>query len=46
MLTQKERISVPDRYNYFELAGKWLVELYVAWGKADKAAEWRKKQNR
>jgi tetratricopeptide (TPR) repeat protein len=42
MLARKERIGVPDRY-HLERAQQWLVELYQAWGKPAKAAEWRKK---
>jgi len=26
-----------------DLAHQWIVELYQAWGKPDKAAEWKKK---
>jgi hypothetical protein len=26
-----------------ELAHQWLIQLYQAWGKPDKAAEWSKK---
>ncbi len=42
MLARKERIGVPDRY-HLELAHQWVVKLYRAWGKPDKAAEWSKK---
>jgi len=42
MLARKERIGVPDRYN-LDRAHKWLVRMYVDWGKPEKAAEWRKK---
>jgi len=42
MLARKERIGVPDRY-HLERAHKWLVQMYVDWGKPEKAAEWRKK---
>ena len=42
MATRKDRIAVPDWY-YVDLARGWLVELYQAWGKPAKAAEWRKK---
>jgi eukaryotic-like serine/threonine-protein kinase len=42
MLARKDFIAVPDRY-HLELAHQWLVQLYEAWGKPDKAAEWRKK---
>jgi hypothetical protein len=42
MLSRKDRISVPDRY-HLDLAHRWLVQLYQAWGKPDKAAEWKNK---
>ena len=42
MLALKDRIDVPDRY-HLELAHQWLVQLYQAWGKPDKAAEWKKR---
>jgi eukaryotic-like serine/threonine-protein kinase len=42
MLARIDRIAVPDRY-HLELAHQWLVQLYQAWGKPDKAAEWEKK---
>jgi eukaryotic-like serine/threonine-protein kinase len=42
MLARKDRMEVPDRY-HLELARQWLVQLYQAWGKPDKAAEWKKK---
>jgi hypothetical protein len=43
MLAQKDRIAFPDRYN-LDHAHEWLVQLYQAWGKPQKAAEWRRKQ--
>jgi tetratricopeptide (TPR) repeat protein/tRNA A-37 threonylcarbamoyl transferase component Bud32 len=42
MLVRKERIAVPDQY-YLDRAHAWLVQLYQAWGKPEKAAEWRLK---
>jgi serine/threonine protein kinase len=42
MLARKDRIDVPDRY-HLDRAHEWLVQLYEAWGKPEKAAEWRKK---
>jgi len=42
MLARKDRIDVPDRY-HLELARKWIVQLYQAWGKPEKAAEWKNK---
>lgn len=38
MLARKDRIAVPDQY-HLELARQWLVQLYGAWGKPEKAAE-------
>ena len=42
MAARMNRMTIPDRY-YLKLAREWLVQLYVAWGKPEKAAEWRKK---
>jgi tetratricopeptide (TPR) repeat protein len=42
MLERKDRIDVPDWY-HMNRAREWLVQLYDAWGKPAKAAEWRKK---
>lgn len=42
MLARKDRIDVPDLY-HLELAHQWLVQLYQAWGKPDRAAEWKRK---
>jgi len=42
MATRKEMIGVPDSY-YLDLAREWTAELYQAWGKPQKAAEWRQK---
>ena len=42
MMTRKDRIAVPDRY-HLDRAREWIVQLYQAWGKPGKAAEWRKK---
>ena len=41
MAARKNRMGVPDLY-YLDLAREWLVQLYEAWGKPEKAAEWRK----
>jgi tetratricopeptide (TPR) repeat protein len=40
MVARKDKIAVSDWY-HVELAHDWLVELYEAWGKPEKAAEWR-----
>jgi hypothetical protein len=42
MAARKGRIAVPDWY-HLDRAGDWLAQLYQAWGKPSKAAEWRKK---
>jgi eukaryotic-like serine/threonine-protein kinase len=42
MAARKDRIAVPDWY-HLDRAGDWVVQLYQAWNKPLKAAEWRKK---
>jgi hypothetical protein len=42
MVARKDRIAVPDRY-HLDRAREWIVQLYQAWGKPAKAAEWAKK---
>jgi eukaryotic-like serine/threonine-protein kinase len=42
MAARKERMAVPD-WDHLDRARAWLVQLYRAWGKPNKAAEWRKK---
>jgi uncharacterized protein HemY len=42
MLARKERIAAPDRY-HLDSAREWIIQLYQAWGKPEKAAEWKKK---
>ena len=42
MLERKERMAVPDWY-HLDRAREWIVQLYQAWGKPEKATEWRKK---
>jgi non-specific serine/threonine protein kinase/serine/threonine-protein kinase len=39
MLARKERIAVPDRY-HLDRAREWIVQLYRAWRKPEKAAGW------
>jgi tetratricopeptide (TPR) repeat protein/predicted Ser/Thr protein kinase len=41
MLARKDRIAVPDWY-YIDRSGDWIVKLYQAWGKPEKATEWAK----
>ena len=43
MLARKDRIDAPERF-HLQLAHRWVVQLYQAWGKPDKAAEWKKRQ--
>ena len=40
MLARKDRIAVPDQYQV-DQTREWTIHLYEAWGKPDKAAEWR-----
>src|SRR5580658_732721 len=42
MLARKDRIAVPDWY-HLDRAGEWIVQLYQAWSKPAKVAEWKKK---
>jgi len=44
LLARKNRIAVPDWY-HVELARKWLLGLYKAQGKPDKAARFQQKQD-
>jgi hypothetical protein len=44
MVARKNRIAVPDWY-HLERARMWIVELYKAQGKPEKAAKWRQKPN-
>jgi hypothetical protein len=37
-----DRIDVPDWY-HLDRGREWIVQLDQAWGKPEKAAEWRKK---
>ena len=41
MAARKDRIGVPDWY-HIDRAREWIVQLYQASGKPDKAAGWRK----
>ena len=42
MAVRKDRIGVPDWY-HLDRAREWIIQLYQAWGKPEKAAEWREK---
>ena len=44
MVARKGRIAVPDWY-HLDRARGWIVELYETWGKQEKAAKWRQKEN-
>ena len=41
-LARKDRMTAPDQY-HLKLAHQWLIRLYQAWGKPDKAVEWKNK---
>jgi len=40
MLARKDLISVPNQ-RHLDSAREWIVQMYEAWGKPEKAAEWR-----
>jgi hypothetical protein len=40
MLARKDQMKVADKY-HLDRAREWIVQLYQAWGKPEKAAEWR-----
>ena len=42
MVARKDKIEVPNWY-HLDRAREWIVQLYQAWGKPGKAAEWKKK---
>jgi len=42
MLERKDLIEVPDRYRLAS-AHEWIIQMYKAWGKSEKAAEWKLK---
>jgi eukaryotic-like serine/threonine-protein kinase len=42
MVARKEHMQVPDGY-YLDRGREWIIQLYEAWAKPEKAAEWRKK---
>jgi len=42
MLARKERIGETNR-SHLDRAREWIVQLYQAWGKSEKADEWKKK---
>ena len=41
MVARKDRIAVPDWY-HIDRTRDWIVELYQAWGRPEKASEWTK----
>ena len=43
MAVRKEQIEAPSRY-HLDRAREWLIQLYRAWGKPDKSAEWAKRK--
>jgi len=42
MAVRRKRMEVSELY-YLGRALEWLVQLYEAWGKPEKAAEWRRR---
>jgi len=44
MLARKDRIGIPERY-HLDRAHDWVIRLYQAWGKPQKADEWRNRQS-
>jgi serine/threonine protein kinase/tetratricopeptide (TPR) repeat protein len=42
MVARKDWMGVPNWY-HLDRAREWIVQLYEAWGKPEKAADWRKK---
>jgi tetratricopeptide (TPR) repeat protein len=42
MQARKDRMAIVDQY-HLDRAREWLVQLYQAWGRPEKAAEWKKK---
>jgi eukaryotic-like serine/threonine-protein kinase len=40
LVDRKDRIEAPARF-YVDIAHEWVVTLYEAWGRPDKAAEWQ-----
>ena len=42
MLARKERIPAPYGYQV-DSVREWIMQLYQAWGKPEKSAEWKKK---
>ena len=39
-LARRDRVPAPNQY-HLKRAREWLIQLYEAWGKPEKAAEWR-----
>jgi hypothetical protein len=44
MVTRKEKIAAPNWYQ-LKRAREWIAQLYQAWGKPAKAAEWRQRRD-
>jgi hypothetical protein len=40
MVERKDRMPVP-KLRDIDSTHRWIVQLYQAWGKSDKAAEWK-----
>jgi eukaryotic-like serine/threonine-protein kinase len=44
MESRKDKIMIPDWY-HLGRAREWIAQLYRAWGKPEKAAEWKSQSN-
>jgi eukaryotic-like serine/threonine-protein kinase len=42
MVARKDKMEVADQY-HLDRAREWIVQLYQAWGKPEKTAEWKQK---
>ena len=42
MVARKDKMEIGNWY-HLDRAREWIVQLYQAWGKPEKAAEWKKK---
>ena len=41
MFARKDQMGVPN-WRHLDRARDWIVQLYRAWGKQEKAVEWKK----
>jgi hypothetical protein len=42
LFVRKDKMEIADRY-HLDRAREWIAQLYRAWGKPEKEAEWKKK---